>query len=120
MFVEGPRCASDITDPAWAERDVLQRLPALLGLYALRVTGTSDPEPKAANVFLSAGGPYLRAAPLAAVPFMLGKDISDGAATCALSGASGLDAALSLLFNLSGSCALSASKPVCFVPGSGA
>jgi hypothetical protein len=62
------------------------------GLYALWVTGTSDPDPKVANEFLSAGGPYLRAAPLEAVPFMLGKDITDAAATCALSGASGLDA----------------------------
>ncbi|WP_143832873.1 MULTISPECIES: P-loop NTPase [Nocardiopsis] len=63
------------------------------GLYALWVTGTSDPDPKVANEFLSAGGPYLRAAPLEAVPFMLGKDITDTAATCALSEASGLDAA---------------------------
>ncbi|MEU5859260.1 hypothetical protein ABZ799_28440 [Nocardiopsis dassonvillei] len=63
------------------------------GLYALWVTGTSDPDPKVANEFLSAGGPYLRAAPLEAVPFMLGKDITDAAATCALSEASGLDAA---------------------------
>ncbi|MDA0565186.1 ATP-binding protein [Streptomonospora sp. S1-112] len=60
-------------------------------LHVLWVTGTSDPDPKVADTFLGVGGPYLRAKPLEAVPFMLDKGITDVAATCALEGASGLD-----------------------------